>query len=251
MFPQPGSGGLQPAGEVLGAVAAAGWRVDGLELPHRAATGCRFVEIVAGERELGVGIELEPRPVPGLRAEHELEVAGTVELQVAVVHRPDDPVAVLTVAGAPVDRHRQIDGVAAVPGDSVGPVRVQRGELIVGVGVVATPLQVRADDVDQNRVVPVSPHVGVDGDAQQAERQPIRIEQVGFVQRRLRGQHLLLEGADLVEQFVERPRQLCRLGHRFAFFRFGTARTPWITREHSRSASCAAFDPASMTTCPW
>ena len=184
---QPGAGGSQSAGQVFRAVAAPRRRIDRLDLPDRAPVGLPRRHVVAGEREHRVGFELEPRPRLRVRAHREREIACVVEAQLAVVHRRDDPVAVAAVVGAAVDGHRQIHRVAAVAGDPVGAGGVDGHALVERVGVVTAPLEVRADDVGQDRVGLVAPDVGVDGHAQQREAQPVAVEQIGFGQRRVRG----------------------------------------------------------------
>jgi hypothetical protein len=77
-------------------------------------------------------------------------------------------------------------------------------ELIEGVGVVAAPLLVRADDVDEPRVGRVAPHVDVEGDLEDREDPLVSLEHRLLVPRRVRSlEELGLEPAHLVHELVE------------------------------------------------
>ncbi len=194
------------------------------------------VQVIAGQCDDGVVLQLEPRTRLRVRADGEVEVAVGVELQGTVVQRSDDAVAVVAVVGSAVDGDRQVDRIAPVAGHPVGAGGgVDRRQLIERVRVVAAPTADRADHVDEPRIVLVAPDIGVDGDAQQAEREPIPVEDVGFRQWWVAGQELAFDPAEFVEQLVESGRQfiVCHV-HSF----FSRVWAPCMTREQRVSTRC-------------
>ena len=139
-----------------------------------------------------------------LRAEDELERAVGGDVEHPVVHGADDPLRVVPVVGTAVHREREIDGVALLAPHPVGAAGVDGRVLVEGVGVVAAPLLVRTDDVDEARVGGVGPHVGVERDLQDREDPFVPLEHrllvpgcVGAVVE------LRLQGTQLVDELAE------------------------------------------------
>jgi hypothetical protein len=139
-----------------------------------------------------------------LRAEDELERAVRCDVEHPVVHGADDPLRVVPVVRAAVDREREVDGVALLPSHPVGAAGVNGCVLVEGVGVVAAPLLVRADNVDEARVARIGPHVGVERDLQDREDPLVALEDGLLVPGRIRALvELRLEPAQLVDELAE------------------------------------------------
>ena len=142
----------------------------------------------------------------GIRAEGDREGTVLVELERSVVDCADDAFGVAPVGRAPIDRQRQVVGVTSSTGDHVGPPRIEGGVLVEGIGVVASPLAVRPDDVDEAGAIGVGPHVGVQSHRQNGEDPFVALENALGVERHLRELQPTLEGAQLVEELVEGSR---------------------------------------------
>ena len=99
-----------------------------------------------------------------------------------MVDGPHDPFRVAAVVGPAVDGEREVDGVADAAPDAVGPGRIDGRVLVEGVGVVAPPLPVGADDVDEAGAVLVRPHLGVEADGQDGEDPLVTLEHAGLVE---------------------------------------------------------------------
>ena len=250
LFIDPGPGGPQPAGEVLPAVLAAARRADRLNAPLRPPVGIGVVQVVPSQCDDGVGVEGEARlPSQWPGGEDELEVPVGVEQQRAVVEGADDPIAVVAVVRTAVDRDRQVHRVPAVPAHPVTAMRVDGRELIERVRVVPTPLLVRADDVDEAGIVLIAPHVGIDRHPQQAERQPITVEQICFLQGRIRRQKLRFDGREFGEQPMERLREFV-VSHALHSFRYVGANGMWWCTAVLRFSDRGPKSLAATTGCP-
>ena len=84
---------------------------------------------------------------------------------------------VAAVVGAAVDGQRHVDRVTGLEGDPVGPFRVDRGVEVEGVGVVAAPFLVGADDLDETGAGGVGPDVHVGCHLQYGEEPFVCFEQ--------------------------------------------------------------------------
>ncbi len=177
-------------------------------MPRAARAANRILEIVAGDRHHRIGLEGQERAVPtrrSVRSEHQLEdPIGSDDEVVAVIDGPDDPLRVPAVSGPAVDRQRQVRRVTPPAAHPVRTGRIDGRVLVVRVGVVATPLLVRPDDVHEPWIVGVGPHVAVQCHLQDREHPLVALEDLLVIgDGSVTVQEAGVEGTEDVEQLVD------------------------------------------------
>lgn len=205
----PCEGAGHPAGEVIVGESVGRCRVQRLDPPARSTHRHRIGQVVAGEGDDRLGVGDDPGPaVNGFGGDPEREAAIVVEGQIAVVDGVDDSLGIAAVGGSGVDGQRQINSIAAVAHDAVAAARPDGRMLVVGVGVVATPLLGRPDDVDEAGSVDIAPNETVEGHLGDREQPAVRLTDTLLVGADLGVRHeLLFERSQLVEDLSEdRPR---------------------------------------------
>ena len=142
--------------------------------------GHRVLEIVPGDGGDGVGLQADPGHARVRRlvlGEHDRNGAVGPAWCVLAVDAAHDPGRVATVVGPAVDGQRHVDRITGFEDDPVGPLRVDRREEVEGVGVVATPLLVGADDLSETGPGGVGPDVHVGRHLENGEEPLVGLEQ--------------------------------------------------------------------------
>ncbi len=96
----PGQGGPQPPGQVGIVLPPGGRRIHRLDVPLGPHPVVRIGQVVAGDGAHRVGLELHPRPVVGVRAEHDRKGPVIGDVEHLVVDRTDDALRVPPVRRA-------------------------------------------------------------------------------------------------------------------------------------------------------
>ena len=173
-------GGADPPGQVRVVLPERLRRVLGFDVPRGPPARQRVLEIVPGDGGDGVGFEADPGHARFRRfdlREHDRNGAVGPAGRVLAVDAAHDARRVAAVVGAAVDGQRHVDGVAGLEDDPVGPLRVDRGIEVEGVGVVAAPFLVGAHDLNEAGPGGVGPDVHVGRHLQNGEEPLVGFEE--------------------------------------------------------------------------
>ena len=112
------------------------------------------------------------------RAEFEREVTRGVDVQVVVTHDCHDAVRPRPRRWFVVGRQREVDAVATVAADPITARGIDRTDVVVGIGVVASPSPVapeRGVDFHEHRPARLAEQIGVECDAQRGRKHPVAV----------------------------------------------------------------------------
>ncbi len=142
-------------------------------------------QVVAGHHGHGVGLQPDPGRVRAgvlRRQDHADDAVGTgrglVEVEAA-----DDAFGVVAVVGSAVHAEREVHGVADPYLHVVRPGRIDRREAVEGIGIVAPPLLVGTDDLDEAGAGRIGPDLRVGGHLEDGQQPLVGFEQALLVTR--------------------------------------------------------------------